>query len=639
MSTQPPRPGLALAVGIIGHRPNRLPSEPAKLAKIASEIKEVLAAIGREVVAAHNKYVDYFSDQQPLVAVVSGLAEGSDRLGAHAAIDLKRAANDASAAFELDVPVPFPVDVYKADFKTEQSKSEFGTLLGHARYALILPGERGGADDSDQQAALRESRSYEEAGLTLLNQSDIILTVWDGKPGAGRGGTRDLLDAAARAGTPIIHIDANCDVPTRILWNGFDRFPTIPNAVDDLPAGEVGAELSGVVDRLLRPPEAEGDLERVHLKRYYEERLWTWNYGLAFPMLMGLFLVRKPRRTDWRPPGPKQLSAELVKFDGSEPPNAKLQQTSVLATAFGWSDAWGVWLAQVFRSAFVMNFSLAALAVVAAAVSLIGTDIDELIALHGPRDMVEMSREFAQHKLPFVLIELVLILLVVGVTAAGFLRGWHHRWLETREVAERLRIAFPLWALGLRPTAFPVEEPAWTGWYTRSIVREQGMRPATLDTAGLRQSQATLRGVLSDQCSYHHNTAGRMEKMEKRLESAGLLLFILTLFALIAFFFTVVAHVWLPMRMSLAVTGIAAGFPALATATFGIRVIGDFDGIARRSKRTSLVLQGIIDAIDAEDPPSLAALRGRARAGSDVMLGDVSSWRLAAESRTLAIPG
>jgi hypothetical protein len=641
MDTHPPRPRLALAVGIIGHRLNRLPSERTKLATIANEVATALAAIGREAAAAHSVYAEYFSDQRPVIAVISALAEGADRLGAHAAIALKQAfANDAGVDFELDVPLPFSVDVYKDDFKTKDSKSEFDTLSRQARSVLILPGERGTPDDSNPNAKLRENRSYEDVGLTLLNQSDVILAVWDGEAGAGRGGTRDLLDVAALSGTPVIHIDAKCERPTRVLWNGLDRFPSAPNAVDDLPAASFGSALPGLIDKLLRPPQAERDAERVHLKSYYDKRLSLRNFGLAFPMLMALLKVRGLRHTDWRPPRPEALAADLVKFDRSEPPNAKLQQTSVLAAAYGWADAWGVWLAQVFRSAFVMNFSLAAFAVAVAAASLVWTDIAESVAAAAKLGHnAEMAKELAWHKLPFVFIELIFILSVVGVTMAGNKYSWHHRWIEAREVAERLRMAFPLWALGLRPTSFPVEEPAWTGWYARAIVREQGMRPAILDAAGLQQSRATLRSLLADQCSYNRSTEKRMEKMERRLELIGAALFSLTLLALIVFCLIVLVDHPPGARISFAVTGIAAGFPALGTATFGIRVIGDFDGIARRSRRTYEVLQRIIDAVDAEDPPSLTALRARARAASDIMLGDVSSWRLAAESRTLAIPG
>ena len=382
MDRYPPRPRLALSVGVIGHRPNRLPTEHVK----------ACCHRQRDHGCAHSdrprgsslrtmNYAEYFSGQQPLIAAISALAEGADRLGAHAAIALQQTApHDIGVDFQLDVPLPFSVDTYKKDFKTEDSKSEFDALLRHARSVLILPGERGRPGDSQQQATLRENCSYEDAGLTLLNQSDLILAVWDGEAGAGRGGTRDLLDIAARSGTPIIHIDAKCERATRVLWNGLDQFPSAPSAVDDLPAENLGGALPGLIDKLARPPESEGDIERLHLKSYYAKRLWRHNFGLAFPMLMALLEVRERRNTDWVPPRPEALAADLVKFDRSEPPNTKLQQTSALATAFGWADAWGVWLAQVFRSAFVTNFSLAAFAVVVAATSLVWTDIAKSVA-------------------------------------------------------------------------------------------------------------------------------------------------------------------------------------------------------------------------------------------------------------------
>lgn len=663
MSKFPPRPRLALTIGIVGHRPNRLPAQQEKRDTITAEITAVLGAIAREAADAHKYYKQYFRAKRPLIAVISGLAEGTDRMAAHAAIDLKKttaAAFAAGAEFRLDVPLPFSAELYKTDFKAPESKSEFDALLKQARSVLVLPGERGRPGESEQQAALRENRSYEDAGLTLLNQSDIILAVWDGGPSAGRGGTRELLDIAARAGTPVIHVDAGGELPTRILWDRLDEFPAPSNAADDLPAQSLGEALREVIDGLLRPPggqkpstrkgagsgqpekpsgkQKQSDLEGERLKRYYKSWLWPRNFGLAFPALMALFEVRARRYADWRPDPPKILSAQLVGFDKSEPPNAKLQQTSVLATAFGWADGWGVWLAQIFRSAFVMNFSLAAFAVAAAAISLVSTDITELFMSSGSGapDMNFLANTLAEHKLPFVGAELFFIIFVIGITYAGYRSRWHHRWLEAREVAERLRIAFPLWALGLRPATFPAEEPAWTGWYTRAIVREQGMRAAILDAAGLEQSRDTLSGVLSDQCNYHRTTADRMAKMERRLEAVGVVLFVITLLALSVFSIAVLAHVEVSPRVSYSVTAIAAGLPALGTALFGIRVIGDFDGIARRSDLTCEVLQQIITAMGAERP-SLTALRTRAKAASDIMLGDVASWRLAAESRTLAI--
>jgi hypothetical protein len=87
-----------------------------------------------------------------------------------------------------------------------------------------------------------------------------------------------------------------------------------------------------------------------------------------------------------------------------------------------------------------------------------------------------------------------------------------------------------------------------------------------------------------------------------------------------------------------ALTALGAGLPALATASYGIRVIGDFEGIAHRSERTREALTQLIGAIK-HDPLTLDRLRSRARGAAEAMLGDVSTWRIAAESRSLNIPG
>ena len=86
------------------------------------------------------------------------------------------------------------------------------------------------------------------------------------------------------------------------------------------------------------------------------------------------------------------------------------------------------------------------------------------------------------------------------------------------------------------------------------------------------------------------------------------------------------------------ITALAAGLPALATASYGIRVIGDLEEIAQRSDRTYKSLRRLITAVK-HDALALNRLRNRARSAAEVMLGDVSSWRVATESRTLNIPG
>jgi hypothetical protein len=83
--------------------------------------------------------------------------------------------------------------------------------------------------------------------------------------------------------------------------------------------------------------------------------------------------------------------------------------------------------------------------------------------------------------------------------------------------------------------------------------------------------------------------------------------------------------------------GLTTALPALGAATFGIRLIGDFEGVADRSDKTGKILADLADALR-QDQPSLAVLRSRARAISDVMLGDLSQWLITTKTRKLVEP-
>ena len=127
----------------------------------------------------------------------------------------------------------------------------------------------------------------------------------------------------------------------------------------------------------------------------------------------------------------------------------------------------------------------------------------------------------------------------------------------------------------------------------------------------------------------------RMHQLDHRLEEAGFWLLVGTLSVAGLY----VAFALALKKFNLPVTGeehefvkhlvvaFTAGLSALATATYGIRVIGDFEGGARRSERTRAVLDRLIKTMESE-PLDLVPLRAQA------MLGDVASWRLGRESHT-----
>ncbi len=616
MTHHPPKPPLALSVGIIGHRPNRLPQ--AARDTVAADIDAVLAAITTAMRKAHADYSPVFSGEAVL-SLVDSLAEGADRIAAQVFIE-RMGKGDNGLSFALDVVLPFAREEFETDFADESSRAEFRALIGKARAVLELPGRREA-----------EAGAYEVAAYTVVDQSDVVVAIWDGGPSNGRGGTTDTMEAASRDGRPLVIIDANGKKPPHLRWHGLDEAVVPTGRVADVPAGDLETGLAGLVDALLRPPAAlatgeHHEDERASLDHYFAEVAPRYTVRIGFPLLMALTGVQRLAGRHMRLAAPAALaegeSALMPAVAADQPAAAR---SSVLAAGFGWADFIGSLFAQIFRGAFILNFVFGAFAVACAAISVVRHD----------------------WKLGLVALEIFLIAAVVLNTLLGLKQQWHRRWFEGRELAERLRVAMLLWVVGLRPAAPTGAEPTWTGWYARALVRAQGLRHARLIDTGLDAARAAVIGLLTNQCGYHETAARRMHELEHRLERAGLACFGLTVVAALAYLAVKLPDLAaggaghgesLAESLGVVVAALTAGLPALATATYGIRVIGDFAGISRRSQRTHRGLAALAKQVDGE-PANLHSLRARVRMAAEVMLGDVAGWRLSAESRGLAIPG
>jgi hypothetical protein len=118
--------------------------------------------------------------------VVSPLAEGADRLVAARAISQLNA--------RLVVPLPLPLDDYLLDFPASGSRDEFQDLLLKAEEVIQLPGSR------------RRDLAYAAAGQYVVNHSDLLIAIWDGKPAHGLGGTGEIVELARKTGLPLVWI-------------------------------------------------------------------------------------------------------------------------------------------------------------------------------------------------------------------------------------------------------------------------------------------------------------------------------------------------------------------------------------------------------------------------------------------------
>jgi len=461
-------------------------------------------------------------------------------------------------------------------------------------------------DDQDADKA------YEMAGLTVIGQSDILLTVWDRGPSGGTGGTADMIHEAVRRGVPIIEINISSKGDTNICWSNLRESPISAEQIEDLPTERFDQVLPRLIEEFLRPPSA--DHEREALLCYIGDPLHVNGRRLQTVMAWARPTNAIGQQLATQAVSRASTYARLMQVISGQ--HGGTSRTN-LATVFGWADVMAISFARTFRRAFVFNFLTAAAAVIVALGSLL-----------------------TESKLP-VVFEIALIVAVLVNTVVGRKLGWHMRWMEAREVAERMRVAILFWILGTQPPAFFGEEPAWTGWYARAMVREQGMRSGRLDREGMSDVRAAMLAVLEHQHEYHRDNARKMKRRESRLEWVGLMFFGGTLLVALA-------HIWGENLLAFLfhphfhhhtiLIMLSAILPALATASYGIRIIGDFEGIAKRSERTEQGHHRVTEAL-LRDPADLMLFRARAQVVADAMLGDVSSWRLSTESRGLAIPG
>ena len=217
----------------------------------------------------------------------------------------------------------------------------------------------------------------------MLNQADILLAIWDGEGSRGRGGTAEMVAEAARQRIPIIHVDANGEADPRIL--GDDELFVAVDAAEDFTPIELDKGLAKLVEDLVRPPaeaprkrEQLGLIERLApalasetdaLKEFLGDRFRRRNLRREFPIMLAMVRVREWGPTDYRPNTPAELAngylALSLPASDCDPCTAK-----ILAEAYGWADAIGTRFAQVFRSAVVANFTLAACTIILAAFSV-----------------------------------------------------------------------------------------------------------------------------------------------------------------------------------------------------------------------------------------------------------------------------
>jgi hypothetical protein len=417
----------------------------------------------------------------------------------------------------------------------------------------------------------------------------------------------------------VLHVPVDEAASPRLLWSAFD-----PAVVTEAEDGTVerpfeSAHLDVLLAALLLPP--PDPQERKFLSVFSTERARRIRGRIEYPLLLAAAGVARFRPAEiresrcaaaiaqeWR-----QYRSACVGQHGVEP------ALGLVEDAFSWSDRLATRFAQTYRSGHIFNFVLGGIAVCMglSTFMLPGANLEMAVA------------------------EFVITLAIIFNTRVGVRNEWHRRWLDYRQLAERLR---PMRSLKLLALAAPdppgsVANPVprrWIDWYASAVWRAIGCPSGAIDPGRASElAEAVAAFEVAPQVAYHERNARQIHALDRRLEGIATILFLATLVACIA---VVAGQLFAPDRVaeySDWLTLVSAGFPALGTAVFGIRFQADFGGTAVRSQATANALGQICDELMRGVP--LGRASDLAEQAARIMLADLDEWRLVNQQRDLDI--
>lgn len=478
------------------------------------------------------------------------------------------------------------------------------------------------------------------AGRVLIEQSDILIAVWDAASYAQIGGTGHTVRVALEAGTAVVWIDARAPHGWRIL-SGPEALANLNDAGSD---PDLAPELHELVTRALTPASSRkkgAGHEALAAEPWPVHSRPVWHAYRRAEALFGApawrARLRNLTQTYETPDQIAKGSGAAQLAAGCALPG--LQSTHVDAIAngvmrrFAWADGVSAWLSDVYRGGMTANFLLAALAIVGG--------------------IAYLPFASADSKWWFAAFELLTLVFILAVTAIGQKRRWHGRWFETRRVAEYLRHAPILLLLGVTraPGRWPRgTDTSWPEWCARHAIREVGLPHVAVTEAYLRHAlRELLHAHVVQQRDYHVGKARRLAAAHHNLDHISTRLFQLAIVSVTAYLVLKAGgalHLWpksLAASSSMLFTFLGVLLPTFGGALAGIRYFGDFERFAAISRITAEQLQNIhvrITRLLAAPPGQLdyGQVADLAHATDDVVVGEIESWQAVFGGKQVSVP-
>jgi hypothetical protein len=369
---------------------------------------------------------------------------------------------------------------------------------------------------------------------------------------------------------------------------------------------------------LLPPPQAE---EREYLRAFGNERVRRFRSRIEYPLLLAAAGVSRfgarhvaasqgvrETKNDWQ-----SFRTSCRRACGVAAPIDTLEE------AYSWTDRLATHFAQTYRSGHIFSFVFGGLAV------CLG-----LSAFMAPR-----------YKLEFAAIEIVITIAIVLNAHIGTRDQWHRRWLDYRQLAERLRPMRSLKLLGIAAPDAPGTRTnpvprRWIEWYAAGIWRAMACPAGSISRVQApRLAAAIADQEIGPQVLYHRRNAYQVNLLDRRLGATATALFVATVIVSILTLVGLALGTYWVEQYGNWFTLVSAGFPALGTAVFGVRFQADFGGDALRSLVTAQALRQLEEELRAE--VSLGRAADLTEQAGRIMFGDLEEWRLINQQRDLSV--
>jgi hypothetical protein len=557
--------------------------------------------------------------------LISALAEGADQWVADEAEQL---------GYELQVVLPFERNEYEKDFSSS-------VRIGHCR----LRGLATAVFELDGCRARTEA-SYLAAGRVVLNQTDLLIALWDGKDQQGTGGTGQIVHEALRRGIPTLWVNWVSPADWHIKRATWRLLRQPVDLQGDLRL------LTDEVIELLLPPDGNRNHPAGRDLRvtYFAERYRSWTLlGGAWDFFrdmvrgkLGLLRTRLPEfisatretwRHDWRGRDEEERQHRL--------PDASIGwvETAYLPH-YSWANGLSVYYANNYRSSFVWIYLTGALAVFLA---LIAKTLQGPVGQAG-KDNVP-TRLAAE--MMCIAAEVVVIFVIIWLTWYGRRRRWHERWIDYRTMAEQLRVAGYSSLLGgvwhqvnvpSHLATYGNPAATWMHWHARAVQRSAGLPNIAISTEYLSGiKELLLEALIAGQKNYHDENTKRIGSVDRILRIFGESLFLTTLAACI-FHFLVVRHEawdrWLVFY--------TAFLPALGAAFAAIRSQGEFHRVVQRARAMREELEQLSQAVanvpTRSNELNSQLLQQAVEQTTRLMYSEVLDWRIVFQERPLVWP-